>query len=119
MTDTMSTIEQSLTALPLWTTIIIIGVGTYALRLSFIFLLGRLEFPPKAQRALRFVPAAVLAALVLPALVRPQDAIDLSPGNLHLLAGIVAALVAWRTRSMVATLATGMVALWILQAAIG
>lgn len=112
----MTAVEQTLTGLPLWTTIAIIGAGTYALRLSFIFLLGRVEFPPKAQHALRYVPAAVLSALVLPAFVRPEGAIDLSFGNLHLIAGVIAALVAWGTRNMLATLAAGMVALWLLQA---
>lgn len=112
----MTGIEQGLAGLPLWATIIVIGAGTYGLRLSFILLLGRVEFSPKAQRALRYVPAAVLSALVLPAFVRPEGAIDLSAGNLHLVAGVIAAVVAWRTRNMLATLATGMVALWTLQA---
>jgi branched-subunit amino acid transport protein len=38
------------------------------LRLSFIALLGRVETPPFLGRALRFVPAAVLTAVVIPLL---------------------------------------------------
>jgi branched-subunit amino acid transport protein len=66
--------------------------------------------PPRLERALRYVPAAVLAALVVPAVV----AADGSPtllGNDRLLAGAAAALVAWRTESVLATIVVGMVAL--------
>nr|WP_213640258.1 AzlD domain-containing protein [Pseudomonas lalucatii] len=93
-----------------------IGLGTFALRLSFIELLGRASPPPYLQRALRFVPAAVMAALVLPALVNLDGAPDLSLGNERLLAGALAAFVAWRTRQVLLTLAVGMAALWLLQA---
>ena len=50
----------------LWLTILGVGVVTFALRLSFIALLGRVEVPPFLERALRFVPAAVLTAVVVP-----------------------------------------------------
>ncbi|QLC73643.1 AzlD domain-containing protein [Pseudomonas sp. LPB0260] len=99
-----------------WLIILTIGVGTYALRLSFIEMLGRRSPPPYLQRALRFVPAAVMAALVLPALVNVDGAVDLSLGNERLLAGALAAFVAWRTRQVLLTLAVGMAALWLLQA---
>jgi len=47
--------------------------------------------------------------------VRPEGVIDLSPDNLRLLAGLLAAAVAWYSRSVLATLATGMGALWLLE----
>ena len=59
---------------------------------------------------------AVLAALVLPALVRPQGPVDLTAENLRLLSGLLAAVVAWRTRSVAATTVAGLGALWLLQA---
>ena len=99
-----------------WLIIFAIGLGTFALRLSFIELLGRASPPPYLQRALRFVPAAVMAALVLPSLVNIDGALDLSLGNERLLAGSLAAFVAWRTRQVLLTLAVGMTALWLLQA---
>jgi branched-subunit amino acid transport protein len=42
--------------------------------------------------------------------------VDLSIGTERLLAGMLAALVAWRTRNVLLTLGVGLVALWILQA---
>ncbi len=104
----------------LWLTLIGMGLITFAQRLSLIALLGRVEVPPLVRRALRFVPPAVLSAIVFPELLRPppDGAIDISLGNARLLAGALAAWVAWRTRSMLLTIVVGMAALWVLQAVI-
>jgi branched-subunit amino acid transport protein len=83
----------------LWLTILGAGVVTFAMRLSFIALLGRIRIPPPLERALRFVPAAVLTAVVIPLLFYENGALDVSLGNERLLAGLVAALIAWRTRT--------------------
>ena len=99
-------------------TLTIIGMGaiTFAIRASFFMLPEGLILPPWLLRALRYVPAAVLTAIIVPELVMPSGAFDLSLGNERLLAGIAAILVAWRTRNVVLTVAVGMVALWLLQA---
>lgn len=102
-----------------WLVIIAMGVVTYALRLSLIGALGRLEVPPFFSRTLRFVPPAVLSAIILPELLRPGGALNLSPLNARLLAGVLAALIAWRTKNVVVTIAVGMAALWIMQKVIG
>ncbi len=99
----------------LWITIILMGVVTYCLRLSLIALLGRFEVPPLVSRGLRFVPPAVLSAIILPELVEPAGKLNLSLGNIRLLAGLLAMLVAWRTRNVLLTVGAGMLGLWILQ----
>lgn len=98
----------------LWLIILVIGVITYAIRLSFILLTERMTLPPLALRILRFVPVAVLTAIIAPALVFPTGTLDLSPGNARLIAGIVAVGVAWRTRNIALTLVAGMGSLWLL-----
>jgi branched chain amino acid efflux pump len=100
--------------------LVILGMGivTYAIRLSLIVLMGRIEVPPLVRRALRFVPPAVLSALILPELLLPGGVLDLSLGNARLLAGALAALIAWCSRNALLAIAVGMVALWILQAAL-
>jgi branched-subunit amino acid transport protein len=100
----------------LWLTILGAAAVTFALRLSFIALLGRVEVPTSLERALRFVPAAVLAAVVVPLLLYADGSLELSLGNERLVAGVVAALICWRTKSVPLTLVGGMAALWILQA---
>ena len=99
----------------LWLTIAGVGLGTYLLRLSFILLWQWMTVPPLLDRALRYVPPAVLAALVVPALTRSGGAIDLSPDNLRLIAGAIAGLVAWHSRNVLLTLGTGMGALWLMK----
>lgn len=99
----------------IWLIILGAGLTTLAMRLSFVYLHGKASFPGWFRSSLHYVPAAVLAAIVLPGLAMPRGALDLSLDNPRLLAGIIAALVAWRTRSVLLTLLTGMVSLWLLQ----
>lgn len=104
----------------LWAIFVAIAAGTYALRVSFIHLFGRLAaVPPRATRALALVPPAVLAALVVPRLLVADGGPALDPSNHQLVAGAAAGLVAWRTESLLATVAAGMAALWVLRFVVG
>lgn len=100
----------------LWLSIIIIGLLTLGIRLSFMLFMGKTRIVPMVQQALRFVPVAVLSALIAPALFLPGDVLNLSLGNIRLIAGIVAILVAWRTKNVLLTILIGMACLLILQA---
>jgi branched-subunit amino acid transport protein len=93
------------------------GLLTFGIRMSFIFLFGKISIPESVKRALRFVPPAVLSAMIAPALIMAGDAPDLGPGNLRLWAGIIAILVAWRTKNTLLTILSGMAALVLLMAA--
>ncbi len=99
----------------LWLLIILMGVITYALRLSLILLLHRVVVPPLVTQALRYVPPAVLSAIILPELFHPGAPLLLPLVNIRLVAGVVAILVAWRTRNALLTIGMGMVVLWVLQ----
>jgi len=100
----------------LWLTIISMGVVTFLIRLSFIVAWGKFEMPPLLRRSLRYVPPAVLAAIILPELLRPNNSpLDLSWGNARWIAGLVAALLAWRTRNALLTILIGMIVFWVLQ----
>ncbi|MDR7419590.1 MAG: AzlD domain-containing protein [Armatimonadota bacterium] len=89
---------------------------TFGLRLSIIGLPGRFGLPPLVRRALRFVPPAVFSAIIAPDVLVPDGTLAVSLGNARLAAAVCAALVAWRTRNVLATIATGMATLWLLQA---
>ena len=102
----------------LWIVIILMGLVTYGLRLSLIALMGRAEVPPLISRGLRFVPPAVLSAIILPELLQPGGKLNLTLSNARLLAGLLATLVAWRTRNVLLTVGAGMVGLWILQSVV-
>ena len=95
--------------------LIVIGIITFSFRLSFIALMDRLRLPLVLQRALRFVPAAALTAIITPELFIQNGAIFISPMNVRLIAGAIAVIVAWRTKNTLLTIAIGMIALWVLQ----
>lgn len=99
-----------------WLVMILAGLTTYAIRLSFIVLIGRREVPLLVRRALRFIPPAVLTAIFVPDILLPAGALDISLGNERLLAGLAAGLVAWRTKNAVLTVIVGMAVLWGLKA---
>lgn len=99
-----------------WLVVVVIGLGTYAMRLSFIGLLGTRPMPLWAQRPLRFVAPAVLAALVVPAVTLSDGVVDVTPlGNPRFVAAAVAALVAWRLKNVAGVIVVGMGLLWVLQ----
>ena len=95
--------------------IVLIGAATFAFRFSFIALQERLRTPSWFQRMLRYVPVAVLPALIAPQLLYLNQQFSLSLTNLRLLAGIVAIGIALRTKNAVFTIGLGLVTLWILQ----
>lgn len=103
----------------IWLLFIAVGLGTFTLRFLFIYLFGKIAMPNWLSRALRFVPAAALAALVFPALTHPAGHLDISLNNFRLLAGLGGAVVAWRTRNVLLTILVGMALLWLFQAVFG
>jgi branched-subunit amino acid transport protein len=96
-----------------------VGLVTFLARASFIVFADPHKFPHAFRVALAFVPAAVLAAIVVPGLAMPAGVLDLTLSNPRLLAGILAIAVATRVRNPLAIIATGMLALWALQALAG
>jgi branched-subunit amino acid transport protein len=95
------------------------GAVTFATRASFILLLERLQMPQWFRRALRFVPAAVLSAIIAPELVLRDGALVAPWTNTQLIAGIAAIAVAWKTKNVLLTIVAGMAALLLSQLLLG
>ncbi len=98
---------------------VVLGMGaiTYGLRAGSLLLAERLPRTAWLTSFLRFVPIAVLSAIVALQVFIPNGVLDLSLLENHRLqAAVLAILVAWRTRNMLLTIGVGMAALWILQA---
>jgi len=89
------------------------GLVTYAIRLGPILFFSQREMPELLRRALRYVPTAVLTAIILPEMFYPGGELALSLMNMRLVAGVAAAFVAWRTHNVFWTIAVGMVVLWV------
>ncbi|MCA0352650.1 MAG: AzlD domain-containing protein [Chloroflexi bacterium] len=96
-----------------WLTIVIIGLLTFGIRYSFIALFGNANVPEIIKRGLRFVPAAVLAAIIASELALNNAQIDLlSP---KMAAGGIAIIVAWYTRQVIPTLVAGFIVFLLLN----
>lgn len=91
---------------------VVVGIGTYLMRSSFILALADRDFPPVVREALRYVAPSVMAALVV------SLALDgSSPARwIEVSALLVGGIVGWRTRSLPWVLVTGMATLWVLRA---
>ena len=99
----------------IWLIMTVGGLITFGLRFSMIYLFGRLEIPGLARRALRYVPPAVLSAIVFPELFLHAGELDLSIDNERLLAGVIAILAGALTRHMLFTIMAGITALLLIQ----
>jgi branched-subunit amino acid transport protein len=98
-----------------WELLLIAGMTlvTFGVRYPVLALVSRMPLPRALLDALKFIPPAVLTALILPALLAPDGRLQVSPANDALVAGSIAAVVAWRSQNLLLTLATGMAALWL------
>ena len=99
-----------------WVVILALAAGTFLLRSLPLWLHGRTPAPRWLERLLRHVPAAALTALVVPASLytRSNGIYEVAPARI--IAALAALAVAVRFRNIIATLATGMIVLWIAQA---
>lgn len=105
------------TTTQVWVVIALGAIGTYSIRASFLLLADRMAALPQSVRtALRMIPAAALAALVAPGLLRPGDDGLFEPFNPRAIAGLVALVVAWWTKNVLATIVVGLVVIVGLEA---
>ena len=97
-----------------WLVMAAVGILTFLTRLSFILLQEKWQPPALITRGLRFVPVAVLTAIFVPEILLVENRLALSLDNPRLLAGIIAILVAYKTKSALWTIGFGMGAFWII-----
>ena len=83
-------------------------VVTFGVRYPVLAIVGRVDLPEPVLRALKYVPVAVLTAIIAPAVLIQEDKIDLMPDNAYLIGAIVAIIVSWRTKNLLATIVIGM-----------
>ncbi|GIK75143.1 MAG: hypothetical protein BroJett021_41310 [Chloroflexota bacterium] len=81
---------------------------TFLVRYPVLALVSRITLPQVMLDGMKFIPPAVLAAIIAPAMFMPDGALDLHPSNAYLVAGIAAGLIAWRARNLLTTIVLGM-----------
>lgn len=99
-----------------WLVIFTVGLLNYLSRLSFIAFFANRSMPPILGLALKYVPAAMLTALVVPMVLASPSLGSGLQVDARLPAAVIASAVAYFSHSTIATLASGMGALWVLRA---
>jgi len=87
---------------------------TFGIRYPVLAFVSKVQLPEIVEQALIFVPPAVLMAIIAPAVLIPGgDKVLLDISNPALIASIIAAFVAWRTKNLLLTIVVGMAVLWL------
>lgn len=92
--------------------LLIVGmlVVTFSTRYVLFAFANKIALPEGLQRALNYVPIAVLSAIIAPAVLMPKGSVDISITNAYLIAAIVAVIVSWYKKNMLLTVVCGLVA---------
>ena len=98
----------------IWTIIIILGVGTFLIRFSFLGLVGDRKMPDWVLRHLRYTPVAVLPGLVAPLVFWPA-ATDGATDAPRLAAASITVLIGWWTKNVIWAVFAGALTLYGLQ----
>src|SRR5437667_6185101 len=82
-----------------------------AIRYPVFLLADRFRFPNRVERALAFVPVAVLTAIIVPSVLYPHGPhLELTWRNPYLVASVISAVIARITKNLLATIGIGMAA---------
>lgn len=92
---------------------------TFGIRFVMFAFAGKITFPIWMQQSLKFVPPAVLTAIIVPAVVMPLGEIDLSVTNVYLLAAIISVIISLITKSLLKTIFFGMLVFLLLKFLLG
>jgi branched-subunit amino acid transport protein len=87
---------------------------TFGVRYPVLAFVSRIQLPEIVEQGLKYVPPAVLMAIIAPAvLISDGERINLNIENAPLFASLIAVLVAWRTKNLLLTILVGMATLWL------
>jgi branched-subunit amino acid transport protein len=90
--------------------LVIVGMGlvTYFTRVGAFLALGNRELPRVVKVFLKYIPVAMLTAIIVPAIAMPREELFISLDNPYLVAGLASAGIAWLTKNVVYTVAVGL-----------
>jgi branched-subunit amino acid transport protein len=91
------------------------ALATMATRIPVLVWFSKRKMPAGLLRALRYVPPAVLAAIIVPEVFVRGGELSLSLDSPTLLASAIAVLISWRTSSLLLTILVGMAAFFLFR----
>ncbi len=95
----------------IWSIIVLLAIGTFALRFSFLGLIGRRKLPDWVLRHLRYTPVAVLPGLIAPLVLFPATT-EGEPDAARMLAALVTLAFGLWTRNVLWAILGGVVTLF-------
>lgn len=98
-----------------WWNVFFLMIGTIAIRASIIAVSGRIQISERWREIFSYIPAAILPAFVAPAVVLHQGHVEWALGKERLLILVAAGLVCYATRSTLATIAFGLIMLFMIS----
>ena len=97
-----------MSATEIWITIGLLALATVLSRSAFFLLGHAVKLPARVQHALRYAPAAAMAAIVAPDLMLAGGSLNLSWANPRLLAALGATVFFLATKHLLGTIVVGM-----------
>ena len=97
-----------------WALIIYCGVITYLTRFSMIALIKKEMFNDRIRQVLSYVPTAIFPAIIFPAIFLDDTGSILIENNPKIMAALIAALIGIFSRSIIATIFSGLASYWFL-----
>ena len=97
-----------------WSTIIYCGIITYLTRFSMIFLLKEDILNDKTKKILSYVPSAIFPAIIFPPILLDNTGSLDFENNPKILAAILAIIVGYISRNILATIFAGLISYWFL-----
>lgn len=95
----------------IWLIIVGLGVGSFALRFSFLGVIGDRHLPPWVLRYLRYTAVAVLPGLVAPAVIWPA-ATGGDPDPARMAAALVTCVAGYVSRNVMVAVIAGALTLY-------
>jgi len=97
-----------------WILVFISGLITYLLRYSMISLIKKDMLSEKTKTLLNYVPSAVFPALIFPAVLLEDPGSFVSYDDPKIIAILVAMLVGYFSRKIIATILSGLISYWVI-----
>ncbi|MDA7637610.1 AzlD domain-containing protein [Candidatus Pelagibacter sp.] len=97
-----------------WLSIIVAGILTYFTRMTMITLVNRDMLGDKIKAVLEYVPSAVFPAIIFPAIFLNDYGLFVEINDPKIFAAIVAVIVGYFSKNIIATISSGLVSYWFL-----
>tara|TARA_B100000927_G_scaffold24674_1_gene18526 strand:+ start:125 stop:439 length:315 start_codon:yes stop_codon:yes gene_type:complete len=95
-----------------WALIIYCGLITYLTRFSMIALIKKEMFNDRIRQVLSYVPSAIFPAIIFPAIFLDNSGLILTEDNPKIIAAIIATIIGIFSRSIIATIFSGLASYW-------